>query len=38
MSVKATIATGYRLRLLLMTLMMLGFGVYCVYAKALRFK
>lgn len=31
MSVKATIATGYRLRLLLMTLMMLGFGVYCVY-------
>ena len=31
MSVKATIATGYRLRLVLMTLMMLGFGVYCVY-------
>ena len=31
MSVKATIATGYRLRLVLMTLMMVGFGLYCVY-------
>ncbi len=31
MNVKATIATGYRLRLVLMSLLMLGFGVYCVY-------
>lgn len=30
-NVKATISSGYRWRLVLITLMMLGFGVYCIY-------
>ena len=30
-TVKAKISTGYRVRLILITLMMLGFGAYCVY-------
>lgn len=30
-TVKATISNGYRWRLVLITLMMLGFGAYCVY-------
>ena len=31
MSTKASVASGYRFRLILMTLLMLGFGAYCVY-------
>ena len=31
MSTKASLASGYRFRLILMTLLMLGFGAYCIY-------